>query len=133
MRAQAPRVLVVGGGPAGVGVALALADAGVVALVIDSTMSLRDRPGECLTPNFRSLLERLRLMDVLAEHRRIPAFVSRWDLGATVERPLIAEPYGEGWLLNRRRFDARLISETLRRGVRWRLGCTRAPISLILL
>lgn len=129
MRQRAPRVLIVGGGPAGVGAALTLADADVPALVVEHRSAPRQRPGECLTPNFRPLLDRLRLQDVLAEERRSQAFVSRWDHGITVERPLLSETHGEGWLLDRRRFEARLRRESYRRGTRWQLGWSVEALS----
>ena len=122
-------MLIVGGGPAGAGVALTLTDAGVQALVVERATSLRDRPGECLTPNFRPLLERLRLTALLSEHGRIPEFVSRWDFGVPVERPLIADRQGEGWLLDRRHFEAQLIAEALRRGAKWQLGWSVAALA----
>ena len=119
-----PRVLVVGGGPAGVGVALSLLSAGVRPLVIERSTALRDKPGECLTSDFRPLLERLGLVDLLAAHRRVPAFYSRWDRDEIVARDAISSPRGEGWLLDRRRFEAQLIRATCERGAILQLGWT---------
>lgn len=119
-----PRVLVMGGGPAGAGVALALAAAGVRPLVIERATALRDKPGECLTSDHRPLLERLRLIEQLAAHRRIPAFYSRWDRDVIVVRDAITSPQGEGWLLDRRRFEAQLIATACDRGAIWQLGWT---------
>jgi flavin-dependent dehydrogenase len=117
-----PRVLVVGGGPAGVGVALALAGEGVAALVVDRATHFHDKPGECLTPNFRPLLERLRLSVILESHSRIPQFRSRWEGNLALEQAAVMSPYGEGWLLNRRKFEAQLALAATERGVSWHIG-----------
>lgn len=101
---------VVGGGPAGAAAALALARAGRRVVLIEGEAGEFARAGESLAPAARPLLRDLGLLDRLAADGHRPCFgnVSVWGSGAPQASDFLFNPYGHGWQLDRRRFDAML-------------------------
>lgn len=123
---RAVDVAIVGGGPAGAAAAIRLGRAGVRATVIDADDLRGDKIGESLPPSCRPLLERVGVWarHCAANHRPCYANRSSWG-GETVDtHDFLRDPYGHGWHLDRRRFDATLAAEAVRAGCDWR-GRTR--------
>jgi flavin-dependent dehydrogenase len=113
-------VLIVGGGPAGSATASALARAGkAVALVEKSSYDGR-RIGETLTPAARPLLTALGVWQTFldAGHLPAPGLVSVWGRTKPREGDFLANPYGDGWQLDRARFDHMLASAAAVAGAR---------------
>ena len=102
--------LVVGGGPAGSTVALALARAGVAVLVAERSGYNAPHIGEHLTPACRPILERLGLWRnfVAARHLSSPGIRAAWGSETLVERDYLFNAYGDGWNLERAAFDRML-------------------------
>lgn len=102
-------VAIVGGGPAGCTVALALGRAGISALVLDRSDD-RPRVGETLPPAIARLLVDLGLWERFLAANHTPSFgtSARWGNPAAHENDFIASPYGQGWHVDRTRFDAML-------------------------
>jgi len=123
-RLRPPRVTIVGGGPAGAAMSLALAAHAVPALVLEREATPRPKPGECLSSGFKRLLARLGVADLLESgaHRPFPAMTSAWELPEPHERDLLFEADGEGWLLDRTAFETRLAEAARARGTLWRQG-----------
>ncbi|MCY1079214.1 tryptophan 7-halogenase [Archangium lansingense] len=123
-RSRPPRVLIAGGGPGGAATAIALAAHGIQALVLERTAGLRYKPGECLSPGFKPLLARLGLSDLLESgtYRPFTGMASAWERAEPTERNLLFEVNGEGWLLDRAAFEARLAEVARARGALWRQG-----------
>jgi flavin-dependent dehydrogenase len=114
-------VAVVGGGPAGTSIAIALARnarAGRSVAVLERSSYAHARVGETLPPEARVPLARLGVWDRFLEQRHAPSpgTVSAWGQEETEENDFIFNPYGNGWHLDRRRFDAMLASAAAEAG-----------------
>lgn len=119
-----PRIVVVGGGPAGATVALVLARLGLASHVLEARRGATAKFGECLPPNINPLLERLGLVGRLRSDGHLASYGNRFVWGASrpAERDFIFETKGTGWHLDRRRFEESLASAALAAGVVWRYG-----------
>jgi flavin-dependent dehydrogenase len=108
-------VIVFGGGVDGCATALALQRQGLRAVVLERSAGSAARVGEHLAPDAWPLLSRLGLGEAfLADrHRRSPGVRSSWGDAGISEREYIFNPYGDGWNLDRARFDASLATTVL--------------------
>jgi flavin-dependent dehydrogenase len=111
-RLQSPEcdVVVLGGGPAGAAAAMILARAGHSVVVIETSQYERARIGETLPPAAKPLLVRLAVWEpfLAAGHLPSPGVLSVWGDDEPYETHFIFNPYGQGWHLDRQRFDAML-------------------------
>ena len=114
-------VAVVGGGPAGAAAAIRLARAGVRVIVLDADDLSGDKIGESLAPSARPVLERVGVwaQHCAANHRPCYANRSSWGGDDLDTHDFLRDPHGHGWHLDRRCFDAILVSEAVRAGCRW--------------
>jgi flavin-dependent dehydrogenase len=103
-------VIILGGGPAGSAAALSLTQAGKVVAVLERTGYETRRLGETLPPSAALLLWRLGVWEAFLrdEHWRSPGIVSVWDDEELYENAFIFNLYGNGWHVDRPRFDAML-------------------------
>jgi len=103
-------VAIIGGGPAGTATALALGRSGLSALLLESSQYDRARIGETLPPRGRVPLTQLGVWDrfLSEDHRPSPANVSAWGGAELQEAHFIFNAYGNGWHLDRARFDQML-------------------------
>ena len=108
--ARAWSVLVAGGGPAGAVLALLLRRRGHAVLLVEASRYDGFRPGETLAPHGRSLLSNIGLGERFSASAPLPAhaILSAWGQVGIEERHFLFNPYGSGWSLDRRRFDAML-------------------------
>lgn len=104
------QILVVGGGVAGCATALALLRQGLSTIVLERAAPDAIRVGEHLPPDARPLLNELGLWAafVADKHLPCPGVRASWGAPGIYEREYIFSPYGDGWNLDRRRFDASL-------------------------
>lgn len=104
-------VVVVGGGPAGTALALTLLHySGLSVAVVERTGYGEPRIGEALSPGVRGLLEYLKVWDrfVAAGHEPSYGTSAAWGSREVATRDFLFSPFGTGWHLDRRRFDAML-------------------------
>jgi flavin-dependent dehydrogenase len=136
-------VLILGAGPAGAALAIALCRAGVEKpLLVDranfdrrgfdcaSRQQVSFRIGESAAPGIGGLLRRLGLDDDLARRGHLPCLgtMSRWGGEAPVLKDFMIGGEGPGWHLDRSRFDAWLRAEAISAG-----ALLRAPARLVAL
>ncbi len=127
-------VVVIGGGPAGTACAIALAKTGYSVAVLERSRYEKIRVGETLAPAARVLLSQLGVWDHFQSDGHIPSpgIISAWGSPERYENDFIFNPYGCGWHLDRRRFDAMLALAAQKTGVSIHLStrvvtCTRQP------
>ena len=111
-----------GGGPAGAVAAFVLARRGVPVTVLDARPGPTLKVGETLPSNLAPLLRHLGLEGLLDGQLRSQGNRSIWGSPRPTESPFLATPYGEGWHVDRRRFEARLAEAAMEAGAEWRWG-----------
>lgn len=118
---QHPPVVVVGGGPAGAAAALVMARAGQRVILVDAGCSTAS-PGESLPPPARPLLRELDVLATLrsAGHLRAIGTRSVWGHASPAMTDHLFDPNGEGWLLDRKRFEQDLRDGAAAAGVQVR-------------
>ena len=112
-------VAVLGGGPAGSATGLALARLGHATVLIERSGYEPGRIGETLPPGVRKPLVELGLWDAFLADGHLPAsgIRSAWGRTELHDNDFIFNPYGNGWHLDRARFDALLAREAEKAGV----------------
>ncbi|MDY7003169.1 MAG: FAD-dependent oxidoreductase [Cyanobacteriota bacterium] len=113
-------VAIIGGGPAGCSTALALKQQGISKiLVVESGSYEAIRIGESIPPDTRLLLDELGILeDFLKEdHETCFGSCSSWGSDTIAYNDFLRNPYGNGWHLDRRRFNAFLAQKAMERGV----------------
>jgi flavin-dependent dehydrogenase len=123
MNTTAIDVLVVGGGPAGLAVALGLRRQGELSVaVVEKSEYDAPRVGETLSPGARPLLEALGVWDAFAAADHLPAYgtAAAWGSPELAGRDFLMTPFGTGWNLDRRAFDALLADTAVAQGVELR-------------
>ncbi len=113
-------VAVFGSGPAGCATALALSRAGIERVcIVDPDRCAGPALGETLPPEARLLLDRLGIWDgFLGEgHEPCLGSCSAWGSDALGYNDFVLNPLGNGWHLDRARFNAFLRRSAAARGV----------------
>lgn len=122
-------VLVVGGGPAGLAAALELCHRGSLSVVVvERTSYDQPRIGETLSPGAGTLLAHLGVTAGFDADGHVPAYgtAAAWGGPELATRDFLMTPFGSGWHLDRRRFDARLAESAEQAGAAvWRRSTLR--------
>ncbi|MGI8549206.1 MAG: NAD(P)/FAD-dependent oxidoreductase [Dehalococcoidia bacterium] len=106
------QAVVIGGGPAGAVTALELARAGISCLIVERSDGTGNRIGESLPPSATALLARLGLRERFLATNPLPCYGNRSSWGGDgrlMEYDFIRDSQGNGWHLDRCRFDAMLL------------------------
>ena len=113
-------VAVVGGGPAGAAAALTLARVGLDVALVEASRYQRPRLGETVPPPTRAVLARLGLSQGSEAADSTPSFGNRsaWGGPDLASSSFLSSPYGNGWHLDRRRFDSCLAAAAASAGAR---------------
>jgi flavin-dependent dehydrogenase len=112
-------VVILGGGPAGCATALTLAGLGMFrVLVVEAGRYEAVRIGESIPPDIRVVLEELGVwQDFLKEnHEPCLGSCSSWGADELGYNDFLFNPLGNGWHLDRKRFDAFLARKVLQHG-----------------
>jgi flavin-dependent dehydrogenase len=122
-------VVVLGGGPAGAAAATALRRLHRTVALFEPSSFDRLRAGETLGAEVQTLLTALGLNRTGAP-ASVPfrAVRSAWGAPDLVERSLITHPLGDGWHVDRARFDEYVVHEAAAAGVSVRLQCGRCEV-----
>jgi flavin-dependent dehydrogenase len=118
-------VAVIGGGPAGSAAAFAAASAGCDVVLLERADGERRSLGESLPPAAGRLLRQVFGGNTALDESTHPAsFGSRaaWGSDVVVSNDFVLDPAGQGWRLDRARFDASLRDVAARLGVDIRTG-----------
>jgi hypothetical protein len=120
---------IIGGGPAGAATAVCLATYGWRVLLNEQTTLEQDRIGETLPPEINPIMRRIGFWDAFLEQCPLPSsgLVSRWGSPQAVETDFVRNAFGNGWQVDRIRFDrmicraaeARSVKVLLGRALRW--------------
>jgi flavin-dependent dehydrogenase len=123
--------VVVGGGPAGAAVAIALARRGLTSAIVEQEEAPRARAGETLPPSARLPLEALGVWPRFAAAGHEPGAGNRssWGSERVEEAHFITSAYGHGWHLDRPRFESMLLEAAQAQGVRVLRGATVDAVS----
>ncbi len=125
--------LVVGGGPSGAAFAITLAAEGRSVAILDRSTPPGPRPGDALPPEIRPVLQHLGVWDRFRSdgHLATPGLLSAWGREEAVSQDFIWGPYGEGWHVDRRRFDDMMLLAAQEAGadVRRSTRATRATLN----
>jgi flavin-dependent dehydrogenase len=121
---RVPRVVIIGGGPAGATIGSVLARNGLDVQVWEARRGPEIKVGECLPPSVNPLLGRLGLVELLRGDGHLSAYGSRsvWGSPVPVERDFIFGTNGNGWHLDRCKFEESLARVAIGAGVDWRYG-----------
>jgi flavin-dependent dehydrogenase len=113
-------VVVVGAGPAGCAAAIRTAQAGLSTVLLHSPRPRHSWAGESLPPGMTRLVTSVFGSGMLTEdrHRKAMGTRSVWGSDELVETDFLRNPLGEGWLLDRERFDADARTVAAAAGVR---------------
>jgi flavin-dependent dehydrogenase len=120
-------VAIVGGGPAASAAALSLARRGIASTIIERGDDRGDKPGESLPSSARPLLQALGISP--GDHLPSTGNRSVWGGDAIDDMPSIFSPYGNGWHLDRRRFERALAARAVAAGATRRSGTRVASIA----
>jgi flavin-dependent dehydrogenase len=117
-------VVIVGGGPAGAAIALALARGGIKPIVLEAHSAPQMKVGECLPPSINPLLDHFGLTERLRRRGNLSSYGNRfvWGSNSIEERDFIFESTGAGWRLDRANFEEELMQAATEAGVRWHCG-----------
>jgi flavin-dependent dehydrogenase len=117
-------VIIVGGGPAGAAIALALARRGVSPIVLEAHATPQMKVGECLPPSINPLLDHFKLSERLRRRGNLPSYGNQfvWGSNSIAERDFIFGPTGSGWRVDRVTFEDELAQAAVEAGVRWCYG-----------
>jgi flavin-dependent dehydrogenase len=112
-------VAIVGGGPAGAAAALTLLKySSLNVAVLERSDYGQVRIGETIPPGVQPLLGYLGIWEAFLEEGHLPAYSScaAWGSSEVVSRHFLFTGRGEGWHLDRQRFDRMLAREVEKRG-----------------
>ncbi len=113
-----PRVTVIGGGPAGAATALTLARAGVSVNIFEKETNGIWKIGEGLPPAARPILQQLGVWERFVADNHLPSYgnCSGWGSSELVDHSFVFNPHGNGWHLDRSRFDRMLLDAAVEAG-----------------
>ncbi len=113
-------VAVLGGGPAGASAAIAVLQKGYSVLLIEKSPLDGIRYGETLVPKVREPLVKLGVWErfLSDNHLKSSGIQSSWGQAELYENNFIFNPYGNGWNLDRIKFDSMMLRASEKAGAK---------------
>lgn len=123
-------VAIVGGGPAGAALAIGVMSHGRSAVIVESSDYSAVRAGETLQPASGPLIKRLGVWERFLEDAHVTSHgvASAWGRDELLANDFFVSPRGNGWHLDRSRFDRTLATEAERRGATLLTGTRVAAV-----
>jgi flavin-dependent dehydrogenase len=114
-------VVIVGGGPAGSGTAIALRNEGINCALLEKSELTDFKPGETIPPNARPILLKLGIARLLekVQHETCLGNLVIWGDDVPRIRYYLSEPSGNGWHINRSFFEDQLHKLAIEKGTKW--------------
>jgi len=123
-------IAICGAGPAGCALAIALARSGYSVLILEREATPAQRSGESLPPEVRVPLAALGIWEGFLAAAHLPAAgnCAFWGGDAGRHKEFLFNPYGNGWHIDRRRFDVMLQQAAERAGAILYRGARRVDV-----
>jgi flavin-dependent dehydrogenase len=111
-------VIILGGGPAGSAAALELLKSGLSVTILEASRYTDRHAGDTLCPEARQWLGQLGVSEMFEALPSVPSagIVALWDSREATEIDFLFNPYGNGWHLDRAKFDVMLAEAAERAG-----------------
>ena len=111
-------VAILGGGPAGLAAAALLARSGRAVTVLEREARIPAKAGETFGPRVRPLLRSIGVDEEVVAAAAVPfrGVRSAWGTAEVDDRPSVMHPLGEGWHVDRVRFEEALAGAAERAG-----------------
>ena len=110
-------VVILGGGPAGASAAISLLQKKYTVAIIEKTGFSFVRIGETISPKVTDLFQKLGIKNkILDDHSPSYANQSTWGSSKVEENNFLYNPLGNGWHLDRLKFDSQLIEHAVKMG-----------------
>jgi 2-polyprenyl-6-methoxyphenol hydroxylase-like FAD-dependent oxidoreductase len=118
-------VLIAGGGPAGMAVAMGLAAKGIGCAIADASITQQKKAGETIPPNAAPLLHKMDIHHLLDDARHMHSFGNRfcWGQEKPVDKNFFGQMHAHGWHVDRLFFEQQLKQHVETAGVSWMAGC----------
>jgi flavin-dependent dehydrogenase len=119
------KIVIIGGGPAGLFTALVLKQMKHEVLVLEAGTYTKQRAGEHLGAEARSLMKSLNIPGQIIENNsiRCTSIAGAWGQKELLSRSSIFNPYGEGLILSRPEFDYALATYCKRLNIYLETNC----------
>lgn len=113
-------VAIIGGGVAGAATALELAKAGVSVALIEKEASNDWKIGEGLPPAAKPMLQQLGIWEPFIADGHLASYgnCSAWGSNGLIDQSFVFNPLGNGWHLDRSRFDRMLLDAAVEAGAK---------------
>ncbi|QHI35058.1 Putative FAD-dependent oxidoreductase LodB [Kordia antarctica] len=104
------KVVIVGGGPAGIATAITLLSKGIDCCVVEAHKTPIRKSGEAIPPNAKPLLKQLGILSLVEneKHKVYYGNKSCWGSDILEQKEFIADKFGHGFLLDRLYFETQL-------------------------
>lgn len=113
------KVLIAGGGPAGMATAIVLRSRGIDCTIAEQVAVPPIKAGETIPPNAKALFAKLGIDALLNDAAHLPCYGNKFIWGEAGAKDFFSSVHGHGWHLNRMQFELQLRDHVQRIGVNW--------------